>query len=157
MDNISQNILNLTSSSSESIRIPVRTNPSYELRRKEDLDHDQGKAMKEGRQNASIGAQKSTRAIVVALILLLLITLASIALSITSYSRLTSEYSQVLSQLNNTSSDVSVQPTFCNTPSNILQILTLLDSRIICCNEIQVHCGLGLWWQVASLNISDPS
>ena len=72
MDNVPQNILNLASSSSESV--PMKTNPSYEpARRKEDLD--QGKAVKEDRQNASIGAQKSTRAIVVALILMLLITL----------------------------------------------------------------------------------
>ena len=154
MDNVPQNILNLASSSSESI--PMRTNPSYEpARRKEDLD--QGKAVEEDRQDASIGARKSTRVIVVALILLLLITLASIVLSVISYSR--SEYSQILSQLNRTNSDdiVEVQPTLCNIPSNVLQILTLLDSRITCRNEVQLHCGPGLWWQVASLNMSDPS
>ena len=62
--------------------IPMRTNPSYVLRRKEDVE--QGKATKEDRQYASIGTW--ARVIVVALVLLLSITLASIALSITSYS-----------------------------------------------------------------------
>ena len=52
------------------------------------------------------------------------------------------------------------------TQSNISQILTQLDKRINnivpaqtqdICPQIQSHCGAGLWWRVAYLNMTDPS
>ena len=134
--------------------ISIETNPSYGMRRNENLV--QSEVIQGSRQNVSNRGQSiNIRLIVVLIIAILLflsISLVSIALSITSYSR----QSEILSQLNNANSD-AVQLTRCNISSNVLQAITELDPRIICSNETQKHCGPGLWWQVASLNMSDPS
>ena len=62
-------------------------NPSYELYRKmEDLDQIKVKT--------SISVQRSTRLIVVLMVLFLLITLVSVAVSVTTYRHLRSEYLQ---------------------------------------------------------------
>ena len=137
--------------------ISIETNPSYGMRRNENLV--QSEVIQGSRQNVSNQGQSiSIRLIVVLIIVILLflsISLVSIALSITSYSRQL-EQSQILSQLSNANSDAAVQPSRCNISSNVLQTLTQLDPRITCSNETQKHCGPGLWWQVASLNMSDP-
>ena len=88
--------------------ISVEINPSYGVRRKEDLI--QSKAMKGDQQNASNQGLGTIRLNVVLIIVMLLFTsisLVSIALSVTSYSRLASEQSQNLSQLNKTNSDMA--------------------------------------------------
>ena len=162
MDDIpAKSVLNSTPSNemySTPTTISVEINPSYGVtRRKEDLV--QSKAWKGDRQNASnreLGTIGLNAASIIVTLLFTSVFLVSIALSVTSYSRLASEQSQNLSQLNKTSSDIAAaQQTLCNIPSNVLQILTQLDTRIICRNEIQLQCGTGLWWQVASLNMSD--
>ena len=81
----------------------------------------------------------------------------SVALSVITYKQLTFELSQVLSRVSESSieSDKTVQ--LCITLNNMLQVLTQFDTRTICDNEIQRHCGPGLWWREAYLNMSDPS
>ena len=118
--------------------------------------------MKGSRQNASnreLGTIRLIVALIIVVVLVISISLVSLTLSVTSYSRLASEQPQNLShQLNKSNSDVATaQQTLCNIPSDVLQILRQLDTRIICRNEIQLQCGSGLWWQVANLNTSDPS
>ena len=155
-------IFNSASSNQEMYSTPIstETNPSYGMmmKRNENLVQNEGI---QGSQEIvpNRGQSFNTRLIIVLIIVILLslsIALVSIALSIISYSR-QSEQSQILSQLNNANSDAAVQPTPCNISSDVLQIVTQLDPRIICSNETQQHCGSGLWYRVASLNMSDPS
>ena len=122
MDNMPQNVLNLANSTLTAI--PIRTNPSYDLWRTDNLD--------QSKMKGESSIKSTTRLIVVVMVLLLLVTLASVALSVTTYRQLTSEHSQVLSQL----SKINVG---CGD------------------NKIQQHCGPGSWWRVAFLNMSDPS
>ena len=79
--------------------------------------------------------------------MLVIITLASAALPVTAYRQVTAEHSQILSQLDQTNT-----MKFCT-----VQMLTQMDIGTICRNEIQLHCGPGVWKQVAYLNMSDPS
>ena len=122
MDNTPQNILNLANSTPTAI--PLRTNPSYELWRTDNLD--------QSKMKGESSTKSTTRLIVVVMVLLLLVTLASVALSVTTYRQLTSEHSQVISQL----SEINI------------------GCGVI---EIQQHCGPGSWRRVAFLNMSDPS
>ena len=152
MDNTRQNVLNLVPGSSNAMHsaitsIPMRTNPSYELWTNEDRD--------QSKMKGESGTKRATRLIMVLMTILVLITFASVALSVATYRQLTFEYSQVINQLKKTNSDVS--PQLCYTQSNVLQILTLLDARIKWQNEIQLHCGTGFWWQMAYLDMTDPS
>ena len=136
--------------------ISTETNPSYGMRRNENLVQSeviQGSQQNVSNRGQSINIRLIVILIVVLILLFLSIALVSIALSITSYS----QQSEILSQLNNVNSDAAVQLTHCNISSNVLQILTQLDPRITCSNETQKHCGPGLWHQVDSLNMSDPS
>ena len=109
--------------------ISIETNPSYGMRRNENLVHSEG--IQGSQENVSNRGQSiNIRLIVVLIIVILLflsIALVSIALSITSYNR----QSEILSQLNNANSDAAVQPIRCNISSNVLQALTQLDPRIM--------------------------
>ena len=117
-----QNILNLANSTPTAI--PMWTNPSYELWRTDNLD--------QSKMKGESSIKSTTRLIVVVMVLLLLVTLASVALSVTTYRQLTSEHSQVISQLSKIN----------------------IGCGVI---EIQQHCGPGSWRRVAFLNMSDPS
>ena len=81
------------------------------------------------------------------MVILLLITIVSIALSIATYSHLTSEQSKAPSQLDNTNNDII---------SLLHSFSTSLQSQLT--NMLtQAACGPGLWWRVAYLNMTDPS
>ena len=140
MDNVPQNT-----------SIPMRTNPSYEHWRKEDPI--QSKVMRKGSAAQSTCTARLIAVLIITMVLLVLITLASAALSVTAYRQLTSEHLQLLNQLNETNIGSALLFT------SMLPVLTWLDTRITYDNEIQnqINCGPGLWWQVASLNMGDPS
>ena len=129
---------------SYSVSIPTSMNPSYELRRGEDL----GQSKTKGERNTKY----SIRLIMVLTMVLVFIALASTALSVIAYRQVTAEHSQILSQLDQTNT-----MKVCTIPRNIVKMLSQMDIGTICRNEIQQHCGSGVWRKVAYLNMSDPS
>ena len=153
MDNSTYDVLNLSPrNSSETYStlatIPTKVNQSYEVQRQaKSINKSE---VKEVKQNGSKGAAYKTKLIVVLIIMmviLLLITIVSIALSIATYSHLTSEQSKAPSQLDNTNNDII---------SLLHSFSTSLQSQLT--NMLtQPACGPGLWWRVAYLNMTDPS
>ena len=165
-------------------RIQIKINPSYELR---STAHDHGRINKKGNTN---GSQKNTKLIVVliimiVLLLLLMVAVGSIVLSVTTYTRLTSEQSKLLGQIDSTKDRISeikqavetgenisqidiklVQTQLAAVQTNISDTLTELDNKV---NDfmallkqnpslvIQLYCGPGPWYGVAYLNMNNPN
>ena len=155
MERAPQNVLNSAPGSSNAnhsalASIPTKTNPSYELWRKEDIDQSTAESKSKGES----GNKSAARLIMVLITFLVLVTLTLVALSVATYKQLRSEHTQFLHQLQ---ANNNVSPQLCYTQSDVLQILTQLDARIMGHSEIQSHCGAGLWWQMAYLNMTDPS
>ena len=149
MDNSTYDALNLSPCNSNETystlaTIPIKVNQSYETQRQTNINKSKIK------QNDLKGVPYTTKLIVVLIIMmviLLLITIVSIALSIATYSRLTSKQPNVPSPLDDTNDDIiSVLHRFSSSiQSQLTDMLT------------QPACGPGLWWRVAYLNMTDPS
>ena len=92
------------------------------------------------------------------LVILLLLTLASIALSVTTFSRLISYQSKLVSQPDKyEDKDTSNLTQLIMTQSNISETLTQIDSRINIISEYAIpqtksSCGPGLWWRASEVN-----
>ena len=165
-------------------RIQTKINPSYEL---QSTAHDQGRINKKGNTN---GCQKNTKLNVVlittiVLLLLFMAAIGSIALSVTTYTRLTSEQSKLLGQIDSTNDRISeieqaietgsnisrndiklVRTQLANAQTNISDTLTELDNKISDFMSVlkqnpslatQLYCGRGHWYRVAYLNMSNPN
>ena len=101
------------------------------------------------------------------MVLLLLISIASLALSVAAYNQSKPEPFTVQNQQSNANNDLKVMQTQLDTTcDNIFQILHQLDTKIdnltslLLRNtdmELQLNCGPGMWNPVAYLNMSDPS
>ena len=96
--------------------------------------------------------------------LLLLFMVASIVLSVVTLTSLTFEQSKVLSQLCKTNDDL--KSALATVQSNISQVLKQLDTQLshfisqqsqYSSLQTQINCGLGLWYRLILLNMSDPS
>ena len=187
MDNATYDEVDLTPISTDETYSRLRATetkikPSYELQKTEDIDQYALKGVKQ--INVSPNSTKFSTAIIIMMVILLLITLTSIALSVTTFNRLASEQSEVLHQLENTNKDIrsalvsqfdTIQMNLSQkvlelviAQSNISQNLNQLDSKLE--NFIpgafltqylrlstQILCGPGLWHRLADLNMSDLS
>ena len=99
--------------------------------------------------------------------ILLLITIASLALSVAAYNQSKSEEAKTQNQQSEANTDLSAaQAQLATTCNNLSQMLFKVESKVndltslILQNtdmEPQSNCGPGLWYQVAHLNMSDPS
>ena len=114
---------------------------------------------------SNVSANKTKFCVFLIVMLLLLIALVSIALSVAAYNQSKSTESILQNQLNDDIEAVLTQ--LATTRNNISQILSEHDTKIndlksqqqqIINMESQLpNCGPGLWWQVAYLNMSDPT
>ena len=174
MDNATYDELNLIPINSDATYSRLRTTqttikPNDDLERRADIDQSTIKGAKQTlNTNKASNTTTFNTVIITMLVILLLFTLASIALSITTFSRLT--FDQV-SQLDknedkDTSSAVFNLTQLLITQSNISEILTQLDNRIkdfisVHTKDTSLHtqsnCGPGLWWRVAYLDMAAPS
>ena len=112
-------------------------------------------------------ATNKTKVLITMVILLLLILTLLMALSVVTITQLNSKQSTLQSLLNKADNDIrAVLTQLVTTHNNISQKLFQFDTKI---NNIvslmlqnsdmepQLNCGPGLWYQVAHLNMSDPS
>jgi hypothetical protein len=153
----------------------TKSKPRYELQK---MDHH---ALKEVQQTNVIKSANTTKfntVMIIMMVLFLLITLVSIALSVTTLNRLASEQSKVLSQLENTNNDIVSQldTIKMNLSQKVLELVIFQSTISQDLNQIdtkhessflllahylnfsvQIHCGPGLWHRLAYLNMSDPS
>ena len=123
---------------------------------------------------------KFNLALIIALAVLVLFTFMSIALSVTTYSQLTSQQSRVLEQINSTNNKISelkeiftiqynvshndiklVETQLAATQTNISSTITQLYDRfrdsIVSVLHTHLYCGPGPWYRVAYLNMSNPA
>ena len=164
MDNATYDVLNRSPNEiySTLATIPIKMNSSHEGKGNDNVN----------KQNYSKGApNKSNKTLLVVIIImmaiLLLITIVSLALSVAAYNQSKPEQSTILNQQSKTESDIAAAPTqLAMTCTNISQMLFQVDTKVndltslILQNtdmEPQSNCGPGLWYQVAHLNMSDPS
>ena len=106
-------------------------------------------------------------AIIVLIVILSLITITSLALSVAAYNQQKLELSMVQSQQSSADGDTPAEQTQLTTTCNSLsQLLFKVDTKINNLISLQLRntdmkqqpiCGPGLWYQVAHLNMSDPS
>jgi dynein heavy chain len=166
MDNTTYTELNLTPTGSDETYTQLRmtrneVRPKNERQRSLRADIDQT-STKEAPSNTKV----NTAMLIIIIMILLLLTLTSIALSVATFSRLTSELSsvqsQLASQIENTKSYEHNLTQLIQTQNNISQTLAQLDDRV---NDfiyaevnpqIQSQCGAGLWWRVAYLDMTEP-
>ena len=135
MDNATYDALNLTSTTTDETysrlrTTQIKTEPSYELQQRANVGQS---AINGAKQNSSKDSQNNTKYIVVLIIMIVILvlsTFASIAVSITTYSRLTSEQSKGLSQLDNTNVDmmsmqtrVATTQSYCNISQNDIELV----------------------------------
>ena len=105
--------------------------------------------------------------IIIMMVVLSLITIISLALSVATYNQSKAEQSAVQSQQSKADSDITATQTqLTATCNNLSQILLQVDAKINDLTSLilqstdmepQSNCGPGLWYQVAHLNMSDPS
>ena len=112
-------------------------------------------------KEVSSNTKVTTGVIITTIMILLILMLVSIILSVATFSRLTSDQSKLASQLDNQNKDTrSELSQLINTQNNISQTLVQLDDRVndfISTQFSPSQCGAGLWWQVAYLNMTEPS
>ena len=166
MDSAMYDELNLTPISSDETYSRLRTTqtkikPNDELQRRADIDQSATKGVKPTSTKEASSNTKFNTVLITMIVILLLFMLASIALSVTTFSRLTSEQSKLAKQLDkieDTRSELNFTQLIL-TQNNISQILAELDNRFISSQIIprtQSHCGAGLWWRVAYLDMTEP-
>ena len=164
MDNATYDVLNRSPNETYSTlaTIPIKINNSHEANGNEDVN----------KQDYSKGAaNKSNKTLLVVIIImmaiLLLITIVSLALSVAAYNQSKPERSAILNQQSKGDSDITAAPTQLTiTCNNVSQMLFQVDTKINDLTSLllqntnmepQSNCGPGLWYQVAYLNMSDPS
>ena len=150
--------------------------PRCEPQRRVNNDQDTTKGVTHDMKDSKISA-KFNVVLIIGIAVLLLFTLMSIALSVTTYSQLTSQQPRTLQQLNNQVSELMkiittqynisqndiklVQRQLAATQTNISNTLTQLDNKfsdsIISVLHPQSYCGPGPWYRVAYLNMSNPA
>ena len=154
--------------------------PRYEPQRRANIDQNPTKGATHIDTKVSKTRTKFTVVLMLAIAVLLLFTFISIALSVTTYSQLTSHQSRVLEQINSTNNKISelmeiitsqynvsqndiklVQTQLAATQTNISNTITHLDDRlndsIFSVLHPQSYCGPGPWYRVAYLNMSNPA
>ena len=152
----------------------TKIKPSYELQRTEDVDHRTLKGVKQTNIKEPPNNSKFNTVIIITMVMLLLITLVSIALSVTTFNTIASEQSKVLSQLENTNNDIKstlahqfdtfqmnrsqnvmelVETQIITAQRNISKYLNQLDTKLKSSISLltqylnvqtQMHCGPGL-------------
>ena len=164
--------LNLTPISSDETysrlrRTHNKVRPSDDLTRRADIDQNTTKGVKQTSTREASSNTKVIAAVLITLIVtLFLLTLTSIALSVATFSRLTSVQSKVASKLENLNEDKTSKlnlTQLIEIQNNISQTLIQLDDQV---NDFistefnpqsQSQCGAGLWWRVAYLDMTEPS
>jgi hypothetical protein len=162
MDNATYDVLNRSQGNSNETystlaTISTKINNNHETQKNEDIN-------KQSYSNRAPNNKILLVAIIIMMVILMIITIASLALSVAAYNQPKAEQSTVLSQPNAADSDIPAQ--LAATCNNLSQMLLQVDTKIndltalILQNtdmEPQSNCGPGLWYQVAHLNMSDPS
>ena len=168
MDNGTYEGLDLTPTYSRLRTTQTNNKPRCEPQRR--ANNDQGTI--KGATHDTKDSKTSTKfnvVLIIGIAVLLLFTLMSIALSVTTYTQLTSQQSRTLQHLNElmkiitTQYNISqklVQRQLAATQTNISNTLTQLDNKysdsIISLLHPQSYCGPGPWYRVAYLNMSNP-
>ena len=142
MDNATYDELNLPPVSNDETYSRLRrtkdeVRPSDDLTRRADINQNTTKGVKQTSTNEASSNTKVTAAVIITVIAILM--LISIVLSVATFSRLTSEQSQ-LTQIQN----------------NISQLNDRLND-FISTQFNPSQCGAGLWWRVAYLDMTEPS
>ena len=177
MDNATYDGLCLTPVNTDETYSRLRTTQTNiksrdELQRRTDIDQTSIRVVNQNKAKDTI---KYSILLITMIVLLLIHTLVSIALSVATYSRSSSEQSMVQDQLNKTNNamisvlkklDTIESNNDISGQSNISQILNELDAKLqsfillqtqYASVEIQVHCSSGLWHRLIYLNMSDPT
>ena len=121
------------------------------------------------------GMKRCLIALVFAVVLMAVVTIAALALAVNNYSHLSGELTNKVNflsgQLNESkeadkqlTNDINLlsiqqQQSLSSTRDNISQVVVNLNTikNYIFFGQIKPHCGAGLWYRVAFLNMSDPS
>ena len=124
------------------------------------------------------GMKRCLIALVFAVLLMAVVTIAALALAVINYSHLSGELtnkvnlvSGQLYQLNESkeadkklTNDINLlsiqhQQSLSSTRDNIFQVVANLNTvkSDLSSLQVQLYCGAGLWYRVAFLNMSDPS
>ena len=160
MDNATYDGLNLTPVNTDETyysrltTFQTKVDPRYEQRRAADIDQSIPKREKQKESKLNMVL------ITMIMVILLLLTLISIVLSVTTYSQLVSEQSNVLSQLDKTNNDIKsalsqLNATQVAMAQNTSQLLDLVDAQLsilisqqaqYSSPQTQTNCGLGLWY-----------
>ena len=176
MDNATYDEVDLTPISTDETYSRLRATetkikPSYdELQKTENLDHHVLKGVKQTNVSESPNTTKFSAVMIIMMVILLLITLTSIALSVTTFSHLASEQSNNAAlvsqfdiiQMNLSQKVLELVIAQNNISQNLNQLNTKLETSIPLLLQYlklsaQIHCGPGLWHQLVYLNMSDPS
>ena len=151
--------------------------PRYEPQRRANIDESTTKGATHISTKDTKISTKFIAVLIIGIAVLLLFALISIALSVTTYSQLTSQQSRVLEQINSTNNKISelkeifttqynksqndIQTQLAATQTNISSTLTQLEDRfsdsIFPMLHIQTYCGPGPWYRVAYLNMDNPA
>ena len=157
MDNATYDGLSMTPISNDETYSQLTTHnkvrPSDDLTRRADIN--QNTTNEANQHQRSTKLHKVIAAVIITVIaIFLILMLISIVLSVSTFSRLTSEQSKVASQIDNQNEDIRIQLTLIQ--NNISQ----LNDRVNDLISIQFNpsqCGAGLWWRVAYLDMTEPS
>ena len=117
------------------------------------------------------GIKRCLIALVFAVVLMAVVTIAALALAVINYSHLSGELTNFLHQLNESkqadrelTNDINLlsiqnQQSLSSTRDNISQVVVNLKTvkNDLSSLQVQLYCGAGLWYRVAFLNMSDPS
>ena len=145
-----------------------KVKPNDELQGRGDINQNTKKEIKPAGTRGASSSTKFNRALITMIVILLLLMIVSIALTLTTFSRLTSEQSKLATWLNenkDTNSEINFTQIIL-TQNNISQILAQLDFQLSDFISAQIsdtnphsqyECGPGLWWRVAYLDMTDPS
>ena len=163
----------------------TKIKPRYESQRTEDIDHHALKGVKPTNIKEPSNNFKFNTVIIIMIVILLLVMLVSIVLSVTTFNRIASEQSKVLSQIKNTNNDIMstlahqfqintsqnimelVETQLITAQNNISKYFNQLDAKLESSISLltqylnvqtQMYCsGPGLWHRFVYLNMSDPS
>ena len=148
MDNATYDELTLTPINTDEtysrLRITqTKTEPSYELQQRDDINQSAIEGAKQNSSKDSPNNMKYNVVLIIMIVVLTLFTSASIALSIITYSQLTSEQSEVLSQQNKTNNAMmSVLTQLATIQSNVSQMLTEHDAKLNSFISVQTQYSL---------------
>ena len=185
MDNATYDGINLTPINTDEIysrlgTTQIKTNPNSEFqRRAADIDQN---AIRGVQQHSNI--TKFNTVMIITVVILLLLTLTSIALSVATFNRLAYQQFNMPSQIENTNNDTLtrqidkiqgnishnalelVETQLITAQNKISQNLNQLDAKLenfislqtqYASVQTQTQCGQGLWYRLIFLNMSDPT